>query len=277
MHGFAVKKILASGQSQSASRLYDYVNTEQPREHAIDGFLIHGGGSKHYPRAPQVPVLNLSSDLEADSAKPNVTTNYRLWEIAGAAHSDFWIGSQQVYGEGPRVLGHMEQLTKDEDAGLRDMAGTYGERLHPNDATCVVAGATMPMHYAASAAIHSLDRWVKTGVAPPNGPRFKIGAGGMVARDANGNAMGGIRLPPIVAPVATYVSTVCGLGGITIPFDPVKLHRLYPTHAVYYTLMRTATAASVKAGFLLPADAADLLRRACRAPIPSPLLTSSNC
>jgi hypothetical protein len=41
----------------------------------------------------------------------------------------------------------------------------------------------------------------------------------------------------------------------------------YPTHANYYAKMKAATAAAVDAGWLLPADATDLLKRACRAKI----------
>jgi hypothetical protein len=266
MGALKVTRVLAAGQSQSASKLDTYVRQVQPAAHVIDGFLIHGGGSKTWATPPAVPVLHLLSDEEAAPAAPNTTTNYRLWEIAGTAHSDFWLGYQQVFGEGPRVLADAPQQPATADDELGVVAGNYGEMVHPMDATCILAGATMPMRYAVSSALHDLNRWVRTGVAPPNGPRF-VFAGTQQAKDQYQNSLGGIRYPPIDVPVATYLSTTCGLGGITEPFSDSQLHTLYPTHAGYYAKMRSATAASVRAGWLLPPDATDLLTRACAAKV----------
>ncbi|HEV3351837.1 MAG TPA: alpha/beta hydrolase domain-containing protein [Acidimicrobiales bacterium] len=265
--GLRIRSVLASGQSQSASELDTYVRTVQPSAGVIDGFLIHGGGSKTWNPPPAVPVLHLLSDEEADPAAPNTAQNYRLWEIAGTAHSDFWLGYNQVFGEGPRVLADAAQKPASADDDLSVIAGNYGEIVHPMDATCILAGATMPMRYAVSTAIHDLNRWVRTGAAPANGPRFQFDANGQLAKDGDQNTLGGIRMPPIDVPVATYVSTVCALGGITLPFTDVQLHQRYPTHAGYYDKMRKATAAAVKAGWLLPPDAADLLTRACAAKV----------
>lgn len=262
--GLRVRHVLAMGQSQSASRLYDYVTEAQASAGVIDGFLIHGGGSKVYETPPAVPVLHLLSDAEASPAEPNTTQNYRLWEIAGTSHSDFWIGYYQVFGQGPRTLADVGKRPVSQLDALNQTAGVYGEQIHPLELTCVLAGGTMPMHYAVSTAIERLDRWVRTGLAPPNGPRFAF-ANGMLAKDEHGNTMGGIRLPPIDVPTARYESSACGLGGFTVPFTDAQIRSLYPTHADYYAKMAAATEASVDAGWLLPADAADLLRRACAA------------
>jgi hypothetical protein len=264
MGGLNVKRVLAAGQSQSASRLGTYVREVQRSAKAIDGFLIHGGSSKVFKPAPGVPVFHLLSELEADTEKPNTTKNYALWEIAGAAHSDFWTGYHQVFGQGPYTLLHASKRERANDDRMHAVAGNYGEVPHPLHAVCTVAGASFPTRYAVKAAIHHLDRWVKTGKRPPTAPRFSF-EGNSLAKDADQNGLGGVRLPPVEVPVATYVTTACGLGGITIPFSAVQLVQRYPTHAVYLAKMRAATAKSVKAGFLLPADAKDLLERACRA------------
>ena len=264
MAGLPVARVLAAGQSQSAGKLYTYVTEVQPAAQVIDGFLIHGGGSKLYDVAPTAPVLHLLSDAEASPENPNTSVNYRLWEIAGTAHSDFWIGYHQVFGQGPRTLVDAPQRPASAEEALDVIAGNYGEQIHPLMATCVLAGATLPMHYSASAAIHHLDQWVRTGNAPPSGPRFQF-RGQQLATDRHGNTLGGIRLPPIDVPMARYVSTACGLGGFTVPFTEVQIQRLYPTHAAYYALMEARTADAVSAGWLLPEDAADLLKRACAA------------
>lgn len=263
MAGLAVERVIAAGQSQSASRLYQYVTTAQEDAGEIDGFLIHGGGSKQYDAPPSFPVLQLFSDAEASPSEPNQTTNYRLWEIAGAAHSDFYIGYHQVVGQGPRFAGGPKRPAS-ADTAMHRVAGNYGEQPHPMHLTCILAGAAFPTRYAVDAALYHLDRWIEDGTPPPAGPRFAFD-GEALAEDAYGNTLGGIRLPPVDFPVARYETTLCGLGGVTIPFTDAQLHRLYPTHADYYAKMQKAATEATAAGFLLPADAADLLTRACAA------------
>jgi hypothetical protein len=127
----------------------------------------------------------------------------------------------------------------------------------------------MPMHYAASAAIHQLRSWVAGGSAPAHGPRYEF-SGGTLALDEHGNPKGGIRLPPIDVPVARYVSTSCSLGGITVPFTDLQLLQLYGTHTTYYAEMAERTDAAVAAGWMLPEDAVDLMERVCAAAVRFP-------
>jgi hypothetical protein len=210
-----------------------------------------------------VPVLNLLSDREGDPAPPTTDPNYRLWEVAGTAHSDYFIGYQSVYGHGPRVLS--DQAPVDE-AGYRkiiDAAGNYGQIPDPMLGTCTLAGASMPMHYATSTALHQLNRWVRTGKRPAPTPRFAFTADGKLAQDSYGNTMGGIRMPPIEVPVARYESTLCNLGGITVPFTDAQVRALYPSFDVYQAKMRRATDRAVRQGWLLGTDAVDQMRRVC--------------
>jgi hypothetical protein len=144
----------------------------------------------------------------------------------------------------------------------------------------VLAGSTMPMHYATSSAIYQLDQWVRAGddgFSPANGPRFQLDAGGKQAKDADGNTLGGIRMPPIDVPVARYQSTSCPLGGLTVPFTDVEIAQRYPTHAQYDGLMRSATDAAVRDGWLLPDDAVDLMARVCAAKSRWPLESAGDC
>ncbi|MEQ1438846.1 alpha/beta hydrolase domain-containing protein [Fontimonas sp. SYSU GA230001] len=262
MAGLPVRRVIAVGQSQSGTRLRDYLIEVQPQARVIDAFLIHadGGGVKTYPADPAVPTIQLLSEREATPDAPTVTRNYRLWEIAGAAHQDFWIGVHQVQGQGPRAVGGVQRpASADED--LHVQAGNYGEQVDPGQFVCIVEGTQFPLRYAVMAAIHYLDRWVRDGTPPPQGPRYEFDASGRLARDADGNALGGIRLPPIEVAVASYRSDLCNLGGITIPFTEPQLWQRYPTHADYYCRMQAATARSLAEGFLLPEDAADLMQR----------------
>lgn len=263
MGGLRVSKIIAVGQSQSGTRMRDYLINIQPQAGVIDAFLVHadGSGEKSYPADPVVPTIQLLSEREATPDAPNVSTNYRLWEIAGAAHQDFWIGAHQVNGQGPRTVANLGQQAPSADDDLHASAGGYGEQYDPRQGVCIVEGTQFPLRYSVMAAIHYLDRWIKTGVPPPQGARFEFDSSGALVRDQYSNAKGGIRLPPIDVPVASYRSADCNLGGITVPFTEVQLQMLYPTHADYYCKMKTATGQSVAQGFLLPEDAADLMSR----------------
>lgn len=277
LDGLTAQRVLAAGQSQSASKLYSYVNTVQNTAGVIDGFLIHGGGSKTFDVPLSVPVLHLLSDREAVDDTPTNDPDYRLWEVAGTAHSDFWIGYQTEVGQGPRTFGDQPRVSKADWEKVIQTAGNYGEQVHPLDAVCIAAGATMPMHYATAAALHELSEWVRTGSAPPNGPRFQFNPDGTLAQDQYHNTLGGIRLPPIEVPVATYVSNPCQLGGITVPFSDAQLRLLYPTFADYYDQMQTATANSVSEGWMLPEDGADLMARACAARVRWQDLSTTPC
>jgi len=268
-----VRRVLAAGQSQSANELQDYITQWLPAHPetigVIDGILVHGNvpGDKSFGSDAPVPVLHLLSDYEAqdDGVDPDtVGKNYRLWEIAGASHADFFIGYQSEFGHGPRVLTGAPKQTADQFADTIKAAGNYGEVIHPLMGVCIAAGSTMPMHYADSAAIHQLNDWVANGVAPRNGPRFAF-AGGTLAKDQYGNTLGGIRMPPIDEPVARYESTTCQLGGITVPFTDQQIQSLYTSHENYYSLMKGRTDDAVTQGWLLPDDAIDLMTRVCAA------------
>ncbi|WP_420427404.1 alpha/beta hydrolase domain-containing protein [Algiphilus sp.] len=267
MGGLRPEVILIMGQSQSAIRLHQYVNEVQARARAIDGFLIHAdvGAGKDFGTAPPAPVLHLLSDLEAEPEAPTATSNYVLWEVAGAAHQDLWVGEHQVLGQSRRVVAHLPKQPMAEDDRLHAIAGNYGEQPDPALGLCVVAGAAFPMRYAVASAIDHLDRWVRDGVLPPQPPRYQFDEDGNRAVDDLGNTLGGLRYPPIDVPVARYQSTTCELGGITIPLTELELLQRYPSHGDYLAQMQTATEASVTAGYLLPEDAAELMERAAAA------------
>ncbi|MBU2110923.1 MAG: hypothetical protein KKE65_04615, partial [Actinobacteria bacterium] len=260
-----VRRVVAAGQSQSAGRLAGIVRAHPDGAGVIDGFLVHGGlaGLDYEPRL-EVPVMQLNSDWAESTGEADDDPLYRLWDVAGSAHAGLFIGYQQVFGSGPRVAG----LPAMDEQGYRDTieaAGDYGQmQVNPLYAACTAAGASFPMRYAVNTALRELDEWIRTGQAPRPAPRFEFEADGETpARDADGNVLGGLRLPPIEVPVATYRSTDCELGGITVPFDPLTLQQRYPTYADYERRLRKASDRAVRKGWLLPVDARDQMRRAC--------------
>lgn len=254
-------RILAVGESQSAFALTTYVNGVQPITRAFDGFLIHSRGGAAAPlglpdagidiagtvggkptklrtdlRAP-ILVVETETDLlgflnDYPARQPD-TANVRQWEMAGTAHADaYLIGA------------------------IADQIG------------CPTPTNAGPGHFIVSAALHHLNTWVRDGTAPPTAPRLEIDTTPAFVRDDVGNAKGGIRTPLVDAPVDTLSgeaaggSVACLLFGSTTPLTAAQLHARYPTRQAYMDAYRTATDAAIKAGFVLAADRAELLKAA---------------
>lgn len=268
LDGLKVKRALAAGHSQSASRLHSYVTSVHADADVFDGFLLDGGGSQTFPEEPLDPVLHVREEgWQPSPVEPNVDRNYRLWEVAGATHADYWVLRQQ-FDNPERLVPQQPQFGPGWREREEEIAGNYGYDLEPRQATCPIGGGMFPKRYAVSAGLKRLDEWVRTGRPAPQVPRLEFDANGQVARDEHGNGKGGLRLPPIDVPVATYVSGACQLFGVTLPLPPTTLRALYPTHDDYVAKMQAATDRAVAAGILLPEDAADLMQRAQASLIP---------
>ena len=119
-----------------------------------------------------------------------------------------------------------------------------------------------PQHFVLNAAVAELTRWVRHGVAPPHAPHLQLtGPPPDIARDAIGNALGGIRTPAVDAPIASLSglgqtgSSFCFIFGTTVPFDAATLASLYPDHAAYVRAVRTSLHNAKEHHFLRPRDA----------------------
>jgi hypothetical protein len=128
------------------------------------------------------------------------------------------------------------------------------------------------------AMLHNLVEWIASGTAPPE-PRYIAGdvdsAGQFhFATDADGNVMGGVRLPhmPTVLPSGERAGAPLGvyggldpaylkprnlwalLGGTFTPFSAQDLATRYPSQEVYVQLVRNAAAALLADRFILQED-----------------------
>ncbi len=265
--GLTVNKVIAVGESQSASRLVTYLNAVHPLVKVFDGYLIHSRGRSGGPlsqsplpalAAPSgltirtdvgVPVLVLQAETDVPNtvaARQPDTSTYRLWEVAGSSHADEYLLSKSIV-DSVRL-----------SPGPSSAISSCGNRSN-----------TLLFHNVAIAAFAHLDAWVKNGTLPPPAPRIDIVAGttNTIARDADGNATGGIRTPQLDVPIATLTgaagagSVFCSLFGQTIPFSPATLAARYPTRSAYITAFNTATDRAVTAGHILAVDAAVLKTR----------------
>jgi len=280
--GITAERVLAVGESQSAIRLTTYIDAVHPLEEVYDGFLVHSrfGAGAPISQAPlpdhpfpvpapirddlEVPVMVVMAEGDVilsnlDARQPD-TPLYRQWEIAGTAHADaYTLQGLSDPGDGSGALAMFGYL--------RDPPNPFGCDNPIN------AGGH---HWVLQAAFDALDTWVRTlqdanvaAEAPPHGAPLQVVSSSPVvlARDAHGNALGGVRTPHVDAPVATLDSVngapeggfgFCFLFGRTVPFTSAEILSLYPTKSDFTTQWLGSLFVNVTNGFLLAADAGEL-------------------
>ena len=271
--GLQAAHLIAVGQSQSATRLVTYVNAIAPITNIYDGYLIHsrgGDGSRINSDGPESPkIAHIRTDLHVPVLMTETETDLfglgfykamqpdtdliRTWQMAGTAHAD--------------------QSTL--DYGIHSGRQWDKTSVGPNFTKLCGSINDGPEQYIMRAAFAALDPWVVSGKLPPHAPAIKVAGGFAIARDAHGNAIGGIRTPAVDVPIETLSgeptpgnSVICFLFGSRKAFSPATLKQLYPTHADYVAKVKASDAAAVKARFLLPADAHEIEQMAQAAPVP---------
>jgi hypothetical protein len=254
-------RLIGDGESQSASRLVTYVNAIQPITNIFDGFMIHSRGNSGTELQPSasnalpkiahirsdlhVPVMMIATETDLFglgfySAFQPDTDLVRTWQLAGTSHVD---QSTLDYG----ITSGRQWDTTSVVPDFDKLCGSI------NDG---------PEQYIMRAAFSALNAWVANKTLPPHSPAIEVVGGTKIARDVNGDAIGGIRTPAVDVPTETlsgeydpHKSVICSLFGARAPFSAAKLKQLYPTHADYVSKVTASAAKAVKAGFLLESDA----------------------
>ena len=304
--GLVPQHVIALGESQSAFRLVTYIDALQPLTPGIyDAYFVYsrGGDGADLSQSPQLTIPTptptfIRTDLhvpvflfetESDllglgylAARQPDTPYIREWETAGTAHDDTYglLYSRTDTGNGAADASAFSSLLnppKDPIPGIVDCAAPINAGSHT---------------YELRAAVQAVNTWVTTKKAPPSSPRLEVNPNDPHAflHDANGNALGGIRTPQVAAAVAKLSGVgqpgappvhtragantsavsgqaLCGIFGTTVPFSAAKLASLYPTHADFVQKWDAATAAEVRAGYLLPADAQVLNQEAAQSSV----------
>ena len=273
-----VERTIATGISQSGVYLRYYINEVQEDHGVVDGFLPtvipQPSEGRNDIRDDLAPILLIDSEDEAMSwltdetdASPQRADSgqFKLWEVTGTSHVNHWAGEQLNQMIRRDHLG-------EEPAWDETRAGQYGQRDDGKYGVCPsvfsdiwpesVRGSFnyFPMRYAYNAGLKHLDEWIQGTGEPPSAPRFER-EDGELQRDEFGNVLGGLRLPPVEVPIAFYDGIPCFLRGRTYQLGELTLRKLYPTQEEYVAQMQTATDEAVEQGYLLPADAEDLMRR----------------
>lgn len=254
--GLKARKIVATGHSQSASRLAVYLNNVHPREPVFDGFIVHGGGGRiRDDQNVRIFKLMAETDMPRRTAEPQRDSNYfRQWEVAGASHVDILFEIEYAR-ERALANGEPVEMAKERSPGCD-----------------LPAYSRVPFRDVMSAAFEHMQVWLEKGTPPPTAQPLAVIRGlpnVEFARDEYGNILGGIRLAAHA--VATAKNTgmnggtenrFCFLYGSHQPFDKAALKKLYPTHKRYVDAVKAVVEQNVADGYILPYAAERTIREA---------------
>ena len=266
MGGLDVQKVFAVGASQSGSRVFSYANGVQPIEKAFDAIVpaVYAGRGTdfdseiaHIKEGGKTKVRNVSARIREDInckvfiinsqteantlgnlAQPDSDTIVS-WQVAGSSH----LPPQ-------RMIAIAQQCKRDGIAGLGDYEPN---KLEPTD-----------WSYVCEAALIRIMDWIDNGKQPPEiEPLSSINALFGYRLDNRGNVQGGVRLPEISVPIATYdISLLSGLYGKVYAFSQNEILELYPTHQAYIDAVTTAANAAAAQGIMLPYRATEYIEAA---------------
>lgn len=268
--GFAAPYLFATGYSQSgliqrtfASAFHNVMRLPGNRP-IFDGYLIEVGPA-------MLRINQCSTDVLPEDARN------RLPEIDApiiniVSEGDMWLG---LPTRQPDRIGRRSGLLTYEIAGAPHRPGTP-YRGHPGESELARAGIPtqtpklpfiendLPRGYISNAALSNLQAWSRKGTAPPIGARLTT-EGTTIERDANGNALGGVRNPWIDVPLASYQGAV-GLGPMAVvgkktPFSAERLKQLYGSPEKYLVRFRASVRRATAARWLLADDEAEILAR----------------
>jgi hypothetical protein len=269
-----------------------YINAIHPRARladgkpAFDGYLVKSGRAparirrcaeapddgdpRQVPRNIDVPVINLQQEgdvlgsLDARREDSDAAGDrFRLYEIAGVAHFDSspyrWGGVPSVADM--RAVGS-QVLSLDTPLPGYQMAVPF---RHDRQCEPPVLTEQPVLGYLFNGAFANLDRWVRTGAAPPRASLLEVeGAGTAGARfvtDQFGHARGGVRTPYVDVPTASHFThhkgpagIPCNQYGYSVPFDWARLEAVYGSYAGYRSRVEQAVARLVGERWVTPSD-----------------------
>ena len=116
--------------------------------------------------------------------------------------------------------------------------------------------------YLINGAIANLDRWVRTGTAPPHADRLAVSNAGTpqasFINDELGNAKGGVRHTYVDVPTATYIANTPGSGcanlASKVSFDWSRLETLYGSSKNYTDKVNASVDRMVRERWITASD-----------------------
>ncbi len=218
--GLTPKRLIATGDSQSAFRIDTYVNAIQPLTHAFDGFMAVGRAVTAAPLGNGListspfpalirtdntaPFIQLNTqgdlvELDAAAARQPDNSYLRTWELPGAAHID----AHEATYELETIAREQPSVPVPQCVLGTPIEGTGTALDGINQVN------NMPLFEVEDAAMADLQNWVANGVPAPHAQPIStipvsFGLYDLVDTDRYGIGTGGIRLPEAQVPVEDY-------------------------------------------------------------------------
>ncbi len=236
------ERVVATGHSQSAGRLWSYVNSVDPLAGVVDAVVLHGGGGL-LRDGLETPVFKINSEtdvaidlLGAAQRQPD-TDLRRTWEVAGASHGDWKLITD--YGR----------------LRIRDVGSAPGGYPGTPQTCEEPSGSRVPQHLVQASVYDHVAAWVADGTTPPSAAPITLSnqAPRQVVRDERGLGLGGVRLaqqdvPTRINSGANAGPGFCFLDGGSRPVDDATLAAWYPDVEDYRDAVVASTRAAVEAG-----------------------------
>lgn len=308
-----ISRALATGKSQDGRFLKTFLLhgfNQAGGRRVFDGMHVFVSGAGLLPILRSGTGPGSSADGAPSFAQPEFPGVHdgklTIGEIVAAAEARgevppklVLINSQVDYASIRASLGRTgaagtADLPLPENVRMYDVAGSAHATVMEARGCTLPPGRLDWAPVARSTLLH-LDAWVVANAPPPpttlmplgpaaddaavlQAPRYLPKAVVQVPRrDADGNALGGIRLPDIAAPLGVHGAQnaplgnfSCSLVGAFHAFPAARLAQLYKDNADYVNKIRAAAHAAEQAGFLLPEDAAVIVNSAAASPIFAP-------
>ncbi len=282
--GFDVRRLVVAGYAQAGGELVTYLNAVHDALRLGNDLPVYDAYVEADGAMAPAPINQCAAALAAGDARRRVSHRdapvvtvmtqtdfaraldvrrqdsdapedyFRLYEIAGAAHSGPFPAGQ------PAVM----------DLKIAGLPG-------PDSAeACVEPASTFPAGYAFNGLWMQLEDYLLRSVPLQHAAPIGVGEQGKVVLDAKGNAVGGLRLPQLSVPLATYAGRStpreanprseerCGRTGAMRRYDAAELKALYGSRAGYLKRFNEAVDAALADRWLEPADAAALKAQAPR-------------
>lgn len=258
--GLWVKRVIAMGESQSAGRLTVYYNTIQPMHGFFDGFVFLDRAGQLRADLP-TPAVSVGSEAFSNlvTQEPASSQYFRFWDVAGASHASYY-AAQYVDSV----------VVRDKSFVKNGQIVSFTQLIEP--CTLEPLFSTVETGLVLNKAIDSVNRWIISGQPAPASVYFARGPQGQLLRDANGQVTGGIRLPQYTVPTdiidaSNSGSLFCALSGHHQPYTAAQLKQMYGTHGHYVALVAASALGLVRDGYILPYDAAAVIRTAAESDV----------
>lgn len=311
----AVTRLIATGKSQSGRFLKSFLTHGFNR---VDGRPLFQGMHVFVAAAGQLPIMATGLGPESSSNAIPTWQNPELrGYLEEPTSMSEVLGRISARGEAlPRMIflnTSTDYYSLRASLGRTGTAGTTDTTFPPQIRVYDIAGAAHAITArapqectlapgrldwvpVARATLMRLHAWVAHGTPPPpsrlmaleKAPDYAMQAPGHLAgavvqvpkRDADGNDVGGVRLPDIDAPLGTHLALnrpltrPCMLIGAWSPFAATKTQRevandarpslveRYGNRDGYVSRVRASAREAMAAGFLLPEDAAVIIENA---------------